>query len=66
MVRVPLNCAILTISDTRTVDNDTSGALLAELAGADGPQGGARGVGGGAPPPRRRAPPPHPFSTRLS
>lgn len=28
-VFVPLNIAVLTVSDTRTVDNDTSGALLA-------------------------------------
>jgi molybdopterin adenylyltransferase len=36
MARVPLNCAVLTISDTRTLDADTSGALLAELLTADG------------------------------
>ncbi|PWQ88827.1 molybdenum cofactor biosynthesis protein, partial [Enterococcus faecium] len=28
-VFVPLNIAVLTVSDTRTYDNDTSGALLA-------------------------------------
>lgn len=31
-----LNCAVLTISDTRTKRDDTSGALLAELLTADG------------------------------
>ena len=31
-----LNCAVLTISDSRTLKEDTSGALLAELIGADG------------------------------
>lgn len=31
-----LNCAVLTISDTRTERDDTSGALLAELLTADG------------------------------
>jgi len=31
-----LNCAVLTISDTRTERDDTSGALLAELLNADG------------------------------
>ena len=31
-----LNCAVLTISDSRTLAEDTSGALLAELLGADG------------------------------
>jgi molybdenum cofactor biosynthesis protein B len=29
--RVPLSCAVLTVSDTRTDANDTSGDLLAEL-----------------------------------
>ncbi|MGJ7475845.1 molybdenum cofactor biosynthesis protein B [Pseudomonas fulva] len=29
-VFVPLNIAVLTVSDTRTVENDTSGALLAD------------------------------------
>lgn len=33
-----LNCAILTISDTRTLADDTSGALLAEMLQADGHQ----------------------------
>ena len=31
-----LNCAVLTISDSRTLADDTSGALLAELLAADG------------------------------
>ena len=31
-----LNCAVLTISDSRTLADDTSGALLAELLTADG------------------------------
>jgi len=31
-----LNCAVLTVSDTRTAANDTSGDLLAELLQADG------------------------------
>jgi molybdenum cofactor biosynthesis protein B len=33
---VSLNCAVLTVSDTRTLDTDASGALLAELLTADG------------------------------
>jgi molybdopterin adenylyltransferase len=36
MVRVPLNCAVMTISDTRSLDDDPSGALLAELLVSDG------------------------------
>jgi len=31
-----LNCAVLTISDSRTLKEDTSGALLAELIDSDG------------------------------
>ena len=31
-----LNCAVLTISDSRTLKDDTSGSLLAELLAADG------------------------------
>lgn len=31
-----LNCAVLTISDSRTIKEDTSGALLEELITADG------------------------------
>lgn len=31
-----LNCAVLTISDSRTLKEDTSGALLAELINKDG------------------------------
>jgi molybdenum cofactor biosynthesis protein B len=33
-----LNCTVLTISDTRTLENDSSGALLAECLTADGHQ----------------------------
>ena len=33
-----LNCAVLTVSDTRTLANDTSGDLLVALLGADGHQ----------------------------
>jgi len=33
---IPLNIAILTVSDTRTADNDTSGDALEELATAAG------------------------------
>ena len=33
-----LNCAVLTVSDSRSVNEDTSGALLAELLQADGHQ----------------------------
>lgn len=33
-----LSCAVLTISDTRTAANDTSGDLLAELIAGDGHQ----------------------------
>ncbi len=32
----PLNCSILTISDSRTLKEDTSGALLAEFIANDG------------------------------
>ncbi len=32
----PLNCSILTISDSRTLEEDTSGALLAEFIKTDG------------------------------
>ena len=31
-----LNCAVLTISDSRSLKEDTSGALLAELIAGDG------------------------------
>ena len=31
-----LGCAVLTVSDTRTLENDTSGALLAQMLTADG------------------------------
>ena len=33
---VSLNCAVLTVSDTRTLDTDASGALLIEMLTADG------------------------------
>ncbi len=33
---LPVNIAVLTISDTRTLDDDKSGAKLAEMLGADG------------------------------
>jgi molybdenum cofactor biosynthesis protein B len=33
---VSLNCCVLTISDSRTIADDTSGALLIEMLGADG------------------------------
>lgn len=33
---LPLNIAILTVSDTRTLENDTSGKVLFDLATADG------------------------------
>ncbi len=36
MVSQSLNCAVLTISDSRTTADDTSGDLLAQLATADG------------------------------
>ena len=39
-----LNCAVLTISDTRTERDDTSGALLAQLLSADGHQLADRAV----------------------
>ena len=33
---ISLNCAVLSVSDTRTLDTDASGALLIELLTADG------------------------------
>ncbi len=36
MARLPVNCAVLTVSDTRTEADDRSGDLLAELIQADG------------------------------
>ncbi|HET6472514.1 MAG TPA: molybdenum cofactor synthesis domain-containing protein, partial [Pseudomonadales bacterium] len=33
---ISLSCAVLTVSDTRTLDSDASGALLIELLTADG------------------------------
>ncbi len=44
MVRVPLPCALLTISDTRTPADDNSGDLLNALAQADGHQVKARRI----------------------
>ena len=38
----PLNIAVLTVSDTRTPDNDTSGDLLADRARQDMEDLGAR------------------------
>ncbi len=38
----PVHVAVLTISDTRDIESDTSGALLAELAQRDGHRIGAR------------------------
>lgn len=42
MARISLNCAVLTVSDTRTAANDTSGDVLVELLTADGHQLAAR------------------------
>jgi len=39
-----LNCAVLTVSDSRTLKEDTSGALLAELIAEDGHQLAARNL----------------------
>jgi molybdopterin adenylyltransferase len=39
-----LYLAVLTVSDTRTLETDTSGALIVELAGADGHRLGAREI----------------------
>ena len=36
MMMSKLNCAVLTLSDTRSLDNDTSGDLLVERLQADG------------------------------
>ena len=35
-----LNLAVLTVSDTRTLETDTSGALIVALADGGGPSGG--------------------------
>lgn len=40
----PVHVAVLTISDTRDIESDTSGALLAELAQRDGHRIGARAL----------------------
>jgi molybdenum cofactor biosynthesis protein B len=41
---LPLSLAVLAVSDTRTLETDTSGALLKELMEADGHQCAARAV----------------------
>lgn len=41
---VPLNIAILTLSDTRTLENDTSGDTLAERLEAEGHRCGDRAI----------------------
>lgn len=40
----PVHVAVLTISDTRDIESDTSGALLAELAQRDGHRTAARAL----------------------
>jgi molybdopterin adenylyltransferase len=40
----PVHVAVLTISDTRDIESDTSGALLADLAQRDGHRIGARAL----------------------
>lgn len=40
----PLNIAVLTVSDTRTIDNDTSGGLLAQRLAAAGHRLAARAI----------------------
>jgi molybdenum cofactor biosynthesis protein B len=42
--RTGLNIALLTVSDTRTLDTDTSGDLLSEMATADGHHIAAREI----------------------
>lgn len=37
-----IRCAVVTVSDTRTLETDTSGTLIAELLGRDGHQLAAR------------------------
>lgn len=44
MEQVSLNCAVLTVSDTRTAADDKSGDLLAELIAADGHRLAARTI----------------------
>ena len=41
---IPVNIAVLTLSDTRTADDDTSGALLAERIAAAGHRVAARDI----------------------
>jgi len=43
-VRIPLNLAVVTVSDTRTMETDTSGALLAEKLRAEGHQLHSRNI----------------------
>jgi len=42
--RIPLNLAVVTVSDTRTMETDTSGALLAEKLRAEGHQLHSRNI----------------------
>lgn len=44
MDHVSLNCAVLTVSDSRTMSDDSSGALLVELIEADGHHAAAREI----------------------
>ncbi len=41
---LPINIAVLTVSDTRTLDDDKSGAKLAEMLSADGHKLAAREI----------------------
>ena len=38
---IPVRIAVLTISDTRTLENDKSGNTLSQLLGEAGPPGGS-------------------------
>lgn len=40
---IPLDIAVLTLSDTRTADNDTSGRPAGRTAAAGGPSAGGPG-----------------------
>lgn len=44
MNKIPLHIAILTVSDTRTTDNDTSGDLLAQCVADEGHTVGERSI----------------------
>ncbi len=44
VARIPLNLAVVTVSDTRTMETDTSGALLAEKLRAEGHQLHSRNI----------------------